>query len=68
MTDLHVPDGFFFPRSRAEAIARVAIRTTEERTQLRLIIAQEKVGTIGEHYTTVGFESPWAVDSRRRQG
>ena len=45
-----IPDGFYFPRSRAEAIARVAIRTTQERERIRRIIAQEKVGTIGEEY------------------
>ena len=45
-----IPDGFYFPRSRAEALTRVAIRTTEERARIRRIIAQEKRGTIGAHY------------------
>lgn len=50
MTSLRIPDGFYFPRSRAEAIARVAIRTVEERERIRHIIAQEKVGTVDEEY------------------
>ncbi len=45
-----IPTGFFFPRSRAEAVARLAIRTANERAAIRRIIAREKRGTIGSHY------------------
>ena len=46
-----IPDGFFFPRSRAEALTRLAVRTTEERERLRAMIVR------GQDSHTLGCET-----------